>query len=123
MESIRNIFSLLLFAAPPIVVWLVGIGLALSRRQRQPTQSLMLIVAFCLLILSTLIGRLAPLLSIMLGFDSAISMGSIVALISLVTLLLGLISWVLILTAIFGKNDSPATPTAATNQSPLSGTR
>ena len=101
MQLADNIFSTLLFVAPIIIVWLVGIALALSRRRRYPNQSLMLIVAFGLLIGSTLIGSLGPLFAIALGRDSPVSVATVVAGVGLFTTLLSLVSWVLILVAIF----------------------
>lgn len=116
MEVVGAIFSQFLFAVPLIVVWLVGLVFAVSRRRRRPRQSFLLILAFCALILSTLIGSFTP--ALLLTFVEAARTGALFATVGFLTTLLSLAAWILVLVALFGKQDDPAVAPDATTEGP-----
>jgi hypothetical protein len=101
-----------------IIVWLIGIALALSRWRRHPRVSLFAFLAFAMMLVNILLPILLP--PIMLNYStSADQIGPIFTAVRIFTGLASVVAWALVLYAIFGWRDGrqkqdffpPATPT------------
>jgi hypothetical protein len=110
MEYLAPTLIALTTLIPMAVVWLIGIGLALSRWRRHPRVSLFVIIAFVVMMGATLAVRVtsmwAPMLMNRRGWSMS-EVGTIFTAINLVYALINAAAWALILSAIFGWRARP----------------
>jgi hypothetical protein len=102
--------NVLSFLIPVIIVWVIGIALALSRWKRHPKVSLFAIIAFVVMIGSSVIFRvisaMGPMMMAQSGWAPS-EMGPVFAVIGIVSTLITAVAWALILCAIFGWRARP----------------
>lgn len=104
MESLVAIFSVLLGQSPQIIIWIVGMVLALSRRQQSPRKSRLAFIAFAgFLILAALNAILNIYLPFLLNDTTITVFSNIFGAVNIVLSLLSAGLWVLLLVALFGE--------------------
>jgi hypothetical protein len=105
MEELAVISTIVLFAM--VIVWVIGVALALSRWRRHPRVSLFALFAFAIMLVSRFQNVL--LLPIMVSYGwREVQIGSIFfTVINLITGLTSVVAWALVLCAIFGWSDGP----------------
>jgi hypothetical protein len=105
MERLIPVITSMAMLAPSLIVWLVGIGLALARWRRHPRVSLLSLIAFAVLIVATTTGRFLitwlPLTMQESGWTMA-QIGSASVAISAATTMVNTLAWILVLCSIFG---------------------
>jgi hypothetical protein len=122
MEVLIETLSALATYTPVIIVWVIGIALALSRWRRHPRVSQLALIAIAISIVNLVVNRFLVSWLPMAMRDSGwttTQIGSIFAAIGIITSLIGAVAWALVLCAIFGwrngrqKQDfyPPAPPT------------
>jgi hypothetical protein len=97
-----------LWSLPATLVTVVGIIIALVRWRHHPTVSLVALIAFALMLCSRLLMPLVFGLRALMGQSNAFDPSGAVNLIYPVVIVLGLVSQVLLLLAIFGWRANPA---------------
>jgi hypothetical protein len=105
MESIFPVIFSLMMAVPNVLVWLIGIILAVSRWRRHPRVSQISVVAFVIMIVITIISRFLNALLPMAMHDrgwTSDQIGSIFTVVGAITTLTSAVVWALVLWAIFG---------------------
>jgi hypothetical protein len=122
MEVLIPILNAIATSAPVIIVWMIGIALALSRWRRHPRVSLFVLIAFAVSIVNLVVNRFLiiwlPLKIRDYGL-TANQTGSIFFAVTIIAALVSAVAWALVLCAIFGWRDSrekqdlfpPAPPT------------
>jgi hypothetical protein len=105
MEALAVLSVIVLFAM--VIVWVIGIALALSRWRRHPRVSLFALLAFTILLVSRFQNVSLP--PIMLNYGrTEDQIGPICfTVIRLMTGLTSVVAWALVLCAIFGWRDGP----------------
>src|SRR4029450_13647962 len=105
MEELAVISTIVLFAM--VIVWVIGVALALSRWRRHPRVSLFALLAFAIMLVSRFQNVL--LLPIMLSYGwREVQIGTIFfTVINLITGLTSVVAWALVLWAIFGWGAGP----------------
>ena len=122
MNTLITILSTILISLPVIIVWVIGIALALSRWRRHPRVSQFALIACSVSIINTVANRFLIIWTPLALRDSgwtAVQIGSIFTAIGLMTTLIGAAAWTLVICAIFGWRDQrqkenlfpPAPPT------------
>jgi hypothetical protein len=98
---------------PLLLVWLVGIVLAVTRWQRHPKVSLLALIALVLALLETILnGLLSVWLPMMLteqGMDS-MQIGTVFGVWRFISSIVGAVIWGLVLAAIFRWRDDLIAP-------------
>jgi hypothetical protein len=122
MDALVTTLSALVISLPVILVWVIGIALALSRWRRHPRVSQLALIACAVSIINTVANRFlviwAPLALRDYGW-TAYQIGSIFTAIGFITALIGAAAWTLVICAVFGWRDQrqkenlfpPAPPT------------
>ena len=122
MEVLIPALSAIATSTPVIIVWVIGIGLALSRWRRHPRVSqfalIAIVISFSNLIVNSVMGIWLPMAMRDYGW-TATQTGSIFAIVGIVSALISAAAWALVLCAIFGWRDQgkkqeffpPAPPT------------
>ncbi len=93
---------------PLLLVWLVGVILAITNWQRYPKTALLTLIALGIFFLRTLIGTyLSMWLPLMLSRSGVLSsqIGLVITIQSIVLSLASALGWGLILAAIFGRRE------------------
>ena len=109
MENLVSALAPLLITIPQLLIWLVGIAIAISRWRMHPKVSRLALMAFIIQIVFTLVSRfLSVWLPIFMRESgwSSFEIGYIFPAISLITTLGDSIAWILVLCAIFGWRNS-----------------
>ena len=105
MEYLIPTLTSLATSIPLFLVWLIGIAVALSRWRRHPRVSLFAAIAFAVMIGSTIILRVVYMLGPLMMRErdwTTSEIGTIFAVIGIVSALINAAAWALILSAIFG---------------------
>jgi len=122
MNTLVTILSTIVISLPVIIVWVIGIALALSRWRRHPRVSQFALIACAVMIINTVASRSLtvwlPLAMRDYGWTT-VQIGSIFAAIGIITALISATAWALVICAIFGWRDQrqkenlfpPAPPT------------
>ena len=122
MEVLIQTLSALATSTPVIIVWVIGIALALSRWRRHPRVSQFALIAITISIVNLVVTRFLGIWAPLAMRDSgwtATQMGTIFSAIWIISALIGAVAWALVLCAIFGWRDGrqkqdfypPAPPT------------
>jgi len=122
MEVLFPILSAIATSTPVIIVWMIGIGLALSRWRRHPRVSqfalIAIVISFVNLVVNRFISIWLPLKMRDSGWTNT-QIGSFFAVVGIITALISAAAWALVICAIFGWRDQgkkqeffpPAPPT------------
>jgi hypothetical protein len=122
MDTLVTTLSTLVISLPVILVWVIGIALALTRWRRHPRVSQFALIACVLSIINTVANRFliiwTPLALRGYGWTTY-QIGSIFTAIGIMTSLIGAAAWTLVICAVFGWRDQrqkenlfpPAPPT------------
>jgi hypothetical protein len=103
MEALAPLFVIVLSAL--VVIWVIGVVLAMSRWRRHPRVSLFALLAFGLMLVSRFQSVLLPPIMSNYGW-TADQMGSIFyAVTGLISGLTSAVAWAFVLCAIFGWRD------------------
>ena len=108
MDALVTTLSALVISLPVILVWVIGIALALSRWRRHPRVSQLALIACVVSIVNTVANRFlviwAPLALRDYGWTTY-QIGSIFTAIGFITTLIGAAAWTLVICAVFGWRD------------------
>jgi hypothetical protein len=126
MEVLIPTLTAIAMATPVIIVWVIGIILALSRWRRHPRASQFALIAFALMIGATVVVRALylwlPIAMRNHGWSTR-EFGTISVAIGIVSTLINAAAWALIICAIFGWRDGgqkenffPPAPSAFGNE-------
>ena len=104
MDILGPLIGVFLVQLPVLLIWLVGLALALARWQRHPKVSRLALIAFVGFLLSSTIDYLTTLMPITLveqgwNFDQV---GIAMAIVGLTKSVIAAVLWGLVLAAIFG---------------------
>src|SRR5262245_53348477 len=105
MEALAVLSVIVLFAM--VIVWVIGIALALSRWRRHPRVSLFALLAFTILLVSRFQNVLLPPIMVNYGRTEDQIGPIFFNVIRLMTGLTSVVAWALVLCAIFGWRDGP----------------
>jgi hypothetical protein len=122
MNTLVTILSTIVISLPVIIVWVIGIGLALSRWRRRPRVSQFALIACVVMIINTVANRSLTLWMPLAMRDygwTTVQIGSFFTAIGIITSLISATAWTLVICAIFGWRDQrqkenffpPAPPT------------
>jgi hypothetical protein len=122
MNTLVTILSTIVISLPAIIVWVIGIALALSRWRRHPRVSQFALIACAVMIINTVANRSLTILMPLAMRDygwTAVQIGSFFSAIGIITSLISATAWTLVICAIFGWRDQrqkenlfpPAPPT------------
>jgi hypothetical protein len=122
MEVLISTLMALGTYTPIIIVWMIGVGLALSRWRRHPQVSRFALIAFAISIVNMVVNRFISVWLPLVMRDNdwtATQIGTMYTAIGIITSLIGAASWAIVLCAIFGWRDGrqkqdffpPAPPT------------
>ncbi|HKQ89817.1 MAG TPA: hypothetical protein VJZ77_03975 [Blastocatellia bacterium] len=107
MEVLRTLSFIVPFST--LIIWIIGVVLALSRWRRHPRVSLFALLAFAIMIVSVFLTLSLPPIAIYYGWVN--DYGEISPILftasRLFTGLTNIIVWVFVLRAIFGWRDGP----------------
>src|SRR5215813_13682037 len=108
MNTLVTILSTIVISLPAIIVWVIGIALALSRWRRHPRVSQLALIACAVMIINTVANRSLtiwmPLAMRNYGWTT-VQVGSIFTAIGIITGLISATAWALVICAIFGWRD------------------
>ena len=108
MEALIPTLTAIAMTIPMIIVWLIGIVLALSRWRRHPRVSQFALVAFALMIGATVVIRALylwlPIVMRNRGWSTS-EFGTFSAAIGIVSTLINAAAWAFVICAIFGWRD------------------
>jgi hypothetical protein len=108
MEALIPTLTVIATLAPMIVVWVIGIILALLRWRRHPRVSQLAITAFAVMIGSTVVVRTLyvwlPTVVRNRGWSTS-ELGTIFTAVGIVSTLINAVAWALVICAIFGWRD------------------
>jgi hypothetical protein len=121
MNTLVTILSTIVISLPAIIVWVIGIALALSRWRRHPRVSQFALIACAVMIINTVANRSLTIWMPLAMRDygwTTVQIGSIFTVIGIITALISATAWALVICAIFGWRDqrqkenlfSPAPP-------------
>ena len=108
MDALITTLSVLVVSLPVIIVWVIGIALALSRWRRYPQVSRFALIAFAISIVNMVVNRFLTVWLPMTMRDSGwttAQIGTMFSAIGFITALISAIAWALVLCAIFGWRD------------------
>ena len=122
MNTLVTILSTIVISLPAIIVWVIGIALALSRWRRHPRVSQFALIACAVMIINTVANRSLTIWMPLAMRDygwTAVQIGSFFTAIGIITSLISATAWTLVICAIFGWRDQrqkenlfpPAPPT------------
>jgi hypothetical protein len=122
MDALITTLSVLVVSLPVIIVWVIGIALALSRWRRYPQVSRFALIAFAISIVNMVVNRFLTVWLPMTTRDSGwttTQIGTMFTAIGIITALISAAAWALVICAIFGWRDQrqkenlfpPAPPT------------
>ncbi|HEV2666430.1 MAG TPA: hypothetical protein VG324_16045 [Blastocatellia bacterium] len=122
MDALITTLSILVVSLPVIIVWVIGIALALLRWRRHPQVSLFALIAFAISIINMVVNRFLTVWLPMTMRDSGwttVQIGTMFSAIGTITALIAAAAWAMVLCAIFGWRDGrqkkdffpPAPPT------------
>lgn len=122
MNTLVTILSAIVISLPVIIVWVIGIALALSRWRRRPRVSQFALIACAVMIINTVANRSLTIWMPLAMRDygwTTVQIGSIFTVIGIITALISATAWALVICAIFGWRDQrqkqdffpPAPPT------------
>jgi hypothetical protein len=122
MNTLVTILSTIVISLPAIIVWVIGIALALSRWRRRPRVSQFALIACAVMIINTVANRSLTIWMPLAMRDygwTAVQIGSFFTTIGIITSLISATAWTLVICAIFGWRDQrqkenlfpPAPPT------------
>ena len=108
MNTLVTLLTTIMISLPAIIVWVIGIALALSRWRRHPRVSQLALIACAVMIINTVTNRSLtiwmPLAMRDYGWTS-VQIGSIFTAIGIITALISATAWTLAICAIFGCRD------------------
>jgi len=108
MNTLVTLLTTIMISLPAIIVWVIGIALALSRWRRHPRVSQLALIACAVMIINTVTNRSLtiwmPLAMRDYGWTS-VQIGSIFTAIGIITALISATAWTLAICAIFGWRD------------------
>lgn len=103
--GLSAILPFLLFTLPYLLIYLIGIVLAIVWMKKHPQVSMLAIIAFILFGISSITGAVTNFLPLLLrdtyGYSYS-TIGNIQLVINIIHLIIGVCGWILILLAIFG---------------------
>jgi len=108
MDALITTLSVLVVSLPVIIVWVIGIALALSRWRRHPQVSRFALIAFAISIVNMVVNRFLTVWLPMTMRDSGwttTQIGTMFTAIGIITALISATAWALVLCAIFGWRD------------------
>jgi hypothetical protein len=122
IEALIPTLSAIAISTPLIIVWVIGIVLALSRWQRHPRVSKFALIACAVMIINTVANRSLTIWMPLAMRDygwTAVQIGLFFSAIGIITSLISATAWTLVICAIFGWRDQrqkenlfpPAPPT------------
>ena len=122
MNTLVTILSTIVISLPVIIVWVIGIALALSRWRRHPRVSQFALIACAVMIINTAANRSLTIWMPLAMRDygwTAVQIGSFFSAIGIITSLISATAWALVICAVFGWRDQrqkenlfpPAPPT------------
>ena len=122
MNTLVTILSTIVISLPAIIVWVIGIALALSRWRRHPRVSQFALIACAVMIINTVANRSLTIWMPLAMRDygwTAVQIGSFFSAIGIISSLISATAWTLVICAIFGWRDQrqkenffpPAPPT------------
>ena len=122
MNTLVTILSTIVISLPVIIVWVIGIALALSRWRRHPRVSQFALIACAVMIINTAANRSLTIWMPLAMRDygwTAVQIGSFFSAIGIITSLISATAWTLVICAVFGWRDQrqkenlfpPAPPT------------
>ncbi len=122
MGTLVTILSNIVISLPVIIVWVIGIALALSRWRRHPRVSQFALIACAVMIFNTVASRSLTIWMPLAMRDygwTAVQIGSFFSAVGIITSLISATAWTLAICAIFGWRDQrqkenffpPAPPT------------
>jgi hypothetical protein len=103
MEELAVLFTIVLFAM--VIVWVIGVALAISRWRRHPRVSLFALFAFAIMLVSRFQNVLLPPIMVRYGWTESQIGPIFFTVINLITGLTSVVAWALVLCAIFGWRD------------------
>jgi hypothetical protein len=110
MDTLVTTLAVISVSLPVIIVWVIGIALALLRWRRRPRVSQFALIACAMMIINTVANRFLtiwmPLSMRDLGWTT-VQIGSIFTAIGIITGLISATAWALVISAIFGWRDGP----------------
>lgn len=126
MDTLVTTLAVISVSLPVIIVWVIGIALALSRWRRHPRVSQFALIACAVMIINTVVSRSLtvwmPLAMRDYGWTTA-QIGSIFTAIGIISALISAAAWALVICAIFGwrdqrqkENFSPPAPSTFGNE-------
>ncbi len=101
LEMLSAIALTVIRFLPVSIVYIVGISIAFSKKQRYPKASLLAISGFCILLLSTVLSALAQTIPLLYYSHSPQTIGIILSISSLILGAFYVIGMILIVMAIF----------------------
>ncbi|HKC88414.1 MAG TPA: hypothetical protein VKG02_20680 [Blastocatellia bacterium] len=122
MNTLITILSTIVISLPVIIVWVIGIALALSRWRRHPRVSQFALIACAVMLINTAANRSLTIWMPLAMRDygwTAVQIGSFFSAIGIITSLISATAWTLVICAVFGWRDQrqkenlfpPAPPT------------
>jgi hypothetical protein len=90
-----------------VIVWVIGVVLALSRWRRHPRVSLLALLAFAIMLVSRFLGWALPPIAHNYGWMDDEIRPIFFAAIGVFTALTSAVAWAFVLCAIFGWRDGP----------------
>ncbi|HEU0178929.1 MAG TPA: hypothetical protein VFV58_32085 [Blastocatellia bacterium] len=108
MEALLPILSAITISLPVIIVWVIGIAMALSRWRRHPRVSLFALIGCAVMIVNSIVSRVVtislPVTMAHRGWTYS-QLGPIFTAIGVVSALISAGAWALVICAIFGWRD------------------
>ena len=108
MEALLPALAAIAMATPVIIVWVIGIAMALSRWRRHPRVSLFALIGCAVMVVITIVSRFLtislPAMMAHRGWTFS-QLGPIFTAIGVVTSLISAGAWALVICAIFGWRD------------------
>lgn len=125
MDGLLTTLVVIAGSTPVIIVWVIGIGLALSRWRRHPRVSQFALIAFVGMIVVTVASRILnlwlPLMMRDRGWEN-VQIGQISLVVGMASTLISAVAWTMVICAVFGwrdggqKKDFPPPPPNFANE-------
>ena len=110
MNTLVTTLYTLVISLPVIIVWVIGIALALSRWRRHPRVSQFALIACAVMLINTAANRSLTIWMPLAMRDygwTAVQIGSFFSAIGIITSLISATAWALVISAIFGWREQP----------------